>query len=192
MQGAGGAQGAGAARRRVRHGPRRQGQLLDPVPERQQLGAGHRRVHGGGRRGSRLAPERGHDRPAAAHRQGPRAVRSDDAGHLGVRRPGHAVRHDDQPLAHRPRGRPDQRQQPVLGVHAHRQQRLQSGVAQPADVPRGRRHVRRRGLQAGGRGRLHRAGDPRRQRRLPDRADRQEQPQVPAARSRATPTSARC
>ena len=42
------------ARRRLRHGPRRQGQPLDPVPEREQLGAGHRRVHAGGRRRRRL------------------------------------------------------------------------------------------------------------------------------------------
>ena len=45
-----------------------------------------------------------------------------------------------------------------------------------------RRRVRRRGLQAHGRGDVHRAGDHRRQRRLPDREDRREQPQVPPAR----------
>ncbi len=32
---------------------------LDPVPERQQLGARHRRVHAGGRRRRRLAASRG-------------------------------------------------------------------------------------------------------------------------------------
>ncbi len=47
VQGARGAQGAGPARRRIRHGPRRHRQLLHPVPERQQLGAGHRRLHAG-------------------------------------------------------------------------------------------------------------------------------------------------
>ncbi len=51
------AQGPRAARRRLRHGPRRQGLVLDPVPERQQLRAGHRRVHGGGERRFRLVPE---------------------------------------------------------------------------------------------------------------------------------------
>ena len=35
--------------RRVRHGPRRQGHHQRPVPERQQLGPGLRRVHAGGR-----------------------------------------------------------------------------------------------------------------------------------------------
>ena len=57
-----GAQGARAARRRLRHGPRRHRQPLDPVPERQQLGARHRRVHAGRRRRPRLDPERGHRR----------------------------------------------------------------------------------------------------------------------------------
>ena len=72
----------------------------------------------------------------------------------------------------------------LLRVHAPRQQRVQSGQPQPARVPRRRRRVRRRGLQGGGRGRVHRAGDPRRQRRLPDREDRRHVAQVPSARSR--------
>ena len=54
VQGARGAQGPGPARRRVRHGPRRVGLVLHPVPERQQLGAGHRRVHAGRPRRRRL------------------------------------------------------------------------------------------------------------------------------------------
>ena len=44
--------------------------------------------------------------------------------------------------------------------------------------------VRRRRVRAHRRGDVHRAGDPGRQRRLPDRADRREQPQVPPARPR--------
>ena len=40
------------------------------------------------------------------------------------------------------------------------------------------------GVQGGGRGRLHRPGDPGRQRRLPDPQDRREHPPVPPARSR--------
>ncbi len=63
VQGHRGAQGAGAARRRLRHGPRRGRQPLDPVPERQQLGAGHRRVHAGGHRRRRLGADGPH-RPA--------------------------------------------------------------------------------------------------------------------------------
>ena len=50
--------------------------------------------------------------------------------------PGHAVRHHDQPLAHRGQHRPHQRLEPVLGVHAPRQLGVQPGQHQPADVPR--------------------------------------------------------
>ena len=39
----------GAARRRLRHADRQRLLPLDPVPERQQLGPRHRRVHAGGR-----------------------------------------------------------------------------------------------------------------------------------------------
>ena len=63
-----GAQGARAARRRLRHGPRRQRQPLDPVPERQQLGARHRRVHAGRARRPRLGPHRRHHRRDRARR----------------------------------------------------------------------------------------------------------------------------
>ena len=55
VQGQGGGQGRGAARRRLRHVDRRRRLLVDPVPERQQLGARHRRVHAGRRGGRRLA-----------------------------------------------------------------------------------------------------------------------------------------
>ena len=113
VQGDRGAQGARAARRRVRHGPRRQGQPLDPVPEREQLGARHRRVHAGGARGPRLGPQGRHHRRDRRDREGARPDAPDLGGHVGVRRPGHAVRHHDQPLAHRAQHRPHQRQQPV-------------------------------------------------------------------------------
>ncbi len=56
VQGPRGEQGPRPARRRLRHGPRRQGHPLDPVPERQQLGARHRRVHAGRPRRRRLGP----------------------------------------------------------------------------------------------------------------------------------------
>ena len=82
--------------------------------------------------------------------------------------------------------------QPVLRVHAPRQLGLQPGQHQPAEVPRRRRHLRRRSLQAHRRGDVHRPGNPGRLRRLPDREDRREQPAVPPARPRATPTSAPC
>ncbi len=60
---------------------------------------------------------------------------------------------------------------------------LQPGQPQPDEVrPRGRR-VRRRGLPLRGPADDHRPGDPRRQRVLPDAADRGEQPPLPAARA---------
>ena len=62
----------------------------------------------------------------------------------------------------------------LLGVHSPRQLSLQSGLAESADVPRRERRIRRRRLQGCRRGRLHRPGDHRRQRRLPDREDRRD------------------
>ena len=62
VQGGRGAQGACPARRRLRHGPRRSRQPLDPVPEREQLGAGHRRVHAARSKPTRLGPQGGHRR----------------------------------------------------------------------------------------------------------------------------------
>ena len=73
---------------------------------------------------------------------------------------------------------------PCSRVHAHRQLGVQPRQHQPARVPERRRHLRRRGVQAHDRSRVHRAGDPRRQRRLPHGEDRGEQPQVPSARAR--------
>ena len=86
VQGDRGAQGPRAARRRLRHGPRRQGQPLHPVPERQQLGAGHRRVHGGGGRRRRLGSQGGHHGETVAHRQGQGAVPPDRRRRVAVRR----------------------------------------------------------------------------------------------------------
>ncbi len=140
VQGHRGEEGACAARRRLRHGPRRQGLPLDPVPERQQLGAGHRRVHAGRGRRRRLGPEGRDHRRDHPHGEGARPVPPDLAGRVGVRRPGHAVRHHGQPVAHRAQQRPHQRQQPVLRVHAHRQLGVQPRQHQPAEVPRRRRH----------------------------------------------------
>ena len=87
VQGHRGAQGPGAARRRLRHGPRRQGQPLDPVPERQQLGPGHRRVHAGGHR-RRATGTCGPSPTGEVVQtvQGPRPVPPDRQGGVGVRR----------------------------------------------------------------------------------------------------------
>ncbi len=49
----------------------------------------------------RLGPRRRHQRRGHPHGQGPRPVPRDRRGGVGVRRPRPAVRHHDQPLAHR-------------------------------------------------------------------------------------------
>ena len=108
------------ARRRLRHGPRRQGQPLDPVPERQQLGARHRRVHAGRRSttatGTCKAVTTGEPVKTMKARD---LFRQIAAGGLGVRRPGHAVRHHHQPLAHRAEHRPHQRAATLASEYMH-------------------------------------------------------------------------
>ena len=56
-------------------------------------------------------------------------LRADRRGGLGVRRPGRPVRHDDQRVAHAPEHGPDQRVEPVLGVHV-------TSTTRPATSPR--------------------------------------------------------
>ena len=115
VQGQGGEEGQRAARRRLRHVDRRRGLPLDPVPERQQLGAADRRLHARRRARRGLAPHRPHDR-RAGRRPDPRARAHarDRRGRVAVRRSGRAVRHDDQPVAHVPGVGAHQRVQPVL------------------------------------------------------------------------------
>ena len=78
--------------------------------------------------------------------------------------------------------RPHQRLESVLGVHVPRQLGLQPGLAQPAQVPARRRHLRHRVLQARGRDHHPGAGDHRRQRQVPDQGHRGELAALPAAR----------
>ena len=69
-----------------------------------------------------------------------RPVAPDRRGGVAVRRSGPAVRHHGQRLAHVEEHGAHQRVEPVLGVHVPRRQRVQPGVAEPAQVPeRGRR-----------------------------------------------------
>ena len=85
-------------------------QPLDPVPEREQLGAGHRRRSC--RPSSTIATGHLNARHRRRDRQddaGPRPDAPDRAVGVGVRRPRHAVRHHDQPLAHGVEHRSDQR-----------------------------------------------------------------------------------
>ena len=118
------------------------------------------------------------------HLQGQGHLPQDGGGRPRLRRPGHPVRHDDQRLAHVREHGSDLRVQPVLRVHVPQRHRLQPGEPQPDEVRRGGRRVRRRELSLRGEADDHRPGDPRRQRVLPDAADRGEQPQVPPARAR--------
>ena len=116
-------------------------------------------------------------------RRAPAAARHRRGG-LAVRRPGRAVRHDDQRLAHVPEHGPDQRLEPVLRVHAHRRLGVQPRLAEPDEVPPRGRRVRRRRLRARGRRDVPRAGDLRRLLVLPDARDRPEREGLPPARAR--------
>ncbi len=101
---------------------------------------------------------------------------------VALRRSGRPVRHDDQRLAHLPELGPDQRVEPVLGVHARGRLGVQPRVDQPHEVPPRRRHLRHRGLRARGRRDDPRAGDRGRPVELPDRGDRRQRARVPPAR----------
>ena len=114
VQGPRGGEGRRAARRRLRHVDRRRRLHLDPVPERQQLGPDHRRVHAGGRGRRRLEPDRPQGRLDDEDAAGPRPARPDRRRGLALRRSGRPVRHDHQRLAHLPGVGADQRVEPVL------------------------------------------------------------------------------
>ena len=118
--------------------------------------------------------------------------RQDGRGRPPLRRPGHPVRHDHQRVAHLGEHGPDPRVQPVLRVHVPQRHRVQPGLAQPHEVRRRGRRVRRRGLPLRGQGDDHRPGDPRRQ-RVATRRPRSRRTATSSGRSAwATPTSARC
>ena len=80
---------------------------------------------------------------------------------------------------------------PVPRVHVPRRLRLQPGQPEPAEV-RAQRHLRRGSLSPRGRRPHHRAGNPGRQRRLPDRDDRARTRTTIVRSAWATRTSARC
>ena len=155
------------------------------LPERQPQRPRDRRVHAGRRRRQGLDDPRRRRRASRwSTLQGHGHLPQDGRGGPRLRRPGHPVRHDDQRLAHVGEHGPDPRVQPVLRVHVPQRHGLQPGQPQPDEVRRGGRRVRRRELSLRGEADDHRPGDPRRQRVLPDAADRGEQPQVPPARAR--------
>ena len=184
VQGARGGEGARARGGRLRHVARLAGLGVDPVPERQQLGARLRRVHGGGRGRRRLEPHRAHRRHRRRDDQGAEAPARHRRGRVALRRSGRAVRHDDQRVAHAAEHGPHQRVEPVLRVHVDRRLGVQPRVAEPDEVPPRGRRARRRGVRARLRRRLPRPGDPRRQLVVPDAGDRAEREGVPPARAR--------
>ena len=108
-----------------------------------------------------------------------RADARDRRGRVALCRSGRPVRHHDQPLAHVPELRPDQRVQSVQRVHACRRLGVQSGIAEPHEVPPGGRDVRRRVVQARRGHRVPGAGDHRLAVELSDRDDRRERARVP-------------
>ena len=79
---------------------------------------------------------------------------------------------------------PDQRVEPVLGVHVDRRLGVQPLLAQPDEVPARGRRVRRHRVRARRRRDVPRAGDLRRLLLVPDARDRREREGVPPARAR--------
>ena len=157
---------------------------VDPVPEREQLGARHGCVHGGGHRGQGVGAHGADRRHGRRDGRGAGAAPRHGRRRLGVRRPRRPVRHDDQRMAHVAEHRPDQRVEPLQRVHAHRRLGVQPRLAEPHEVPPRGRRVRRRDVRARRRRRLPRPGDPRRLLVLPDARDRPEREAVPPARPR--------
>ena len=99
---------------------------------------------GGARR--RLGSDPAHRRRSGRAAGRPRTLEPHCRSGLGLRRSRRAVRHHDQRLAHLPRRRAHQCLQPLLRVHVPRRHGLQSGVAEPHDLPAGGRQLRRRSL----------------------------------------------
>ena len=195
MQGQGGAQGPRAARRRLRHGPRRRrlASRIQYQNANNSVRVTDEFMQAVDRR-RRLAPAGRHRRRGHHDGPGPRPVPPDRRGRVGVRRPRPAVRHHDQPLAHR-RTPPAASTAPTrareymhldnsaCNLASHQPAASSSTTTTRFDVE---------GFQAHRRGHLHRPGDPGRQRRLPD-AERSPRPAAASASSAsATPTSAPC
>ena len=168
-------------------------QPLDPVPERQQLGAGHRRVHAGRRRRRRLAP-----RGPSPTGEVVKTVRARDlmrqisqaaweCADPGMQFDTTINRWHTAANTGRINGSNPCSEYMHLDNSACNLASLNLLKFLDDDDT-----LRRRGLQARRRGRVHRPGDPRRQRRLPDRADRRERPRASASSASATPTSAPC
>ena len=114
--------------------------------EREQHGARRQRFPRTGRIRQRLAADPPHRRRGDEDPAGIGAMGQDRARRLGLGRSRAAIRHDDQRLAHLPGERPDQRLEPVLGIHVSRRHGVQSRLAEPAGVPDRGRRLRGRGF----------------------------------------------
>ena len=166
---------------------------LDPVPERKQLGAGHRRVHACVRSRTRsgsssaLLPMRRSRRCAARE-----LIREIAEAAWECADPG--MQYDttiNEWHTCTDIGRINGRNPCSEYMHVDNSS-VQPGVAQPHEVPGRGWHVRRRELQAGGRGRVHGAGD-RRSATPTTRPRRSARTRGPSASSgSATQTSAPC
>ena len=100
---------------------------------------------------------------------------------LALRRSRHAVRHHRQSLAHLQGHGPHQRVESVLRVHVPGRHGLQPGFAQPDEVPRAQRPVRRRSFQPRRGRHHHRAGNSGGQRQLPHGENRAQFARLPSA-----------
>ena len=131
---------------------------------------------------ARLGAASAHRRRGRADRAGPRPLPPDRPRRLGVRRPGHAVRHD-----HQHAGTP--LRTPVGSTAATPAASTCTSTTPPATWPASTcsRFLTTttsfdvEGFKAARGGRLHRPGDHGRQRRLPDRADRRDSPGASAS-----------
>ena len=137
LQGRRRAEGLGAHRRGLRrlvHGP---GVFVGVLPELEQQRARDRRVHARGARRQHVGHARGARRRGGGHLSGARADAPHRRRHAHLRRSGHAVRHDDQRVAHLPGDGSHPREQSLLRVHVPERLGVQPVVDQPDEVRQG-------------------------------------------------------
>ena len=161
--------------------------------ELEQFGARHRRLPQGGRERRQVGPHVPQERQDRQNARRPRAVGEDRLRRLGLRRSGPAIPHHGQRLAHLPGLGRNPRQQSVLGIHVPRRHRLQSGVVEPAHLPRREdRPVPGRVLRARRAAVDGRAGNLGADGAIPVASRSRSSPTSSARSASATPTSAAC
>ena len=123
-------------RRGLRRGLQRSGRCVrfGLLPEREPLGARDRWLHARVRVRRQLADADGDHRRRRGYLSGAGSPAPDGRGRPRLRRPGHPVRHDDQPLESGQGLRPHQLEQSLLGVHVPRRYGLQPGQPEPDDA----------------------------------------------------------